>query len=284
MLRNRYRLLLPGRLILPLFRARLVAHVGGAGEVAPGDLLGFLDVQESFFQCLLVDGAWEIQSRRQRVAELVVGKGTHFLLEHGHLSFSEARTQVIDHEGYELAFLRLAVRHRCLLECFRRSSLQRKGGCVQVESVGPTPGAEISALRASASASMAARASPALLIRACSERTKRVYGAMASLIRSMERPSSASNCRLTTSPRRSRRASVFSRNSSRALRRRRGRIKSPKPAIRSAAVIPVTSATAVVATATNAAPRPRAPTSTAAVWATAPCRERASCCDSYSRS
>src|SRR5215204_891618 len=198
MLRNRYRLLLPGRLTLPLFRARLVAHVGGAGEVAPGDRLGILD-----------------------------GKRTHFLLEHGHLSFSEARTQVVDHEGYELAFLRLAVRHRCLLECFRRPSLQRKGGCVQVESVGPTPGAEISALRASASASMAVRASPALLMRACSERTKRVYGAMASLIRSMERPSSASNCRLTTSPRRSRRASVFSRNSSRALRRRLGRMNSP---------------------------------------------------------
>src|SRR5215213_2076928 len=230
MLRSRYNPLFLGCLswlTLPLFRARLVAHVGGAGEVVPGDLLEFLNVQEGFLQCLLVYGAREIQPRGQRVAELVVGKGAHFLLEHGHLSFSEAQTQVVDHEGYELAFSRLAVRHRYLLERYRRPSLQRNGGCVQVESVGPTPGAEISALRASASASMAARSSPALLMRACSERTKRVYGAMASLIRSMERLSSDSNCRLTTSLRRSRRASVFSRNSSRALRRRLGRMNSP---------------------------------------------------------
>src|SRR5215212_9085873 len=127
MLRNRYRRLLPGCLTLPLFRARLVAHVGGAGEVAPGYLLGFLDVQEGFLQRLLVDGAWEIQPPDQCVAKLLVGKGAHFLLERDHLSLTKARTQVVDHEGYELVFSRLAVRHLCLLERFRRPSLQRKG-------------------------------------------------------------------------------------------------------------------------------------------------------------
>src|SRR5918994_1771880 len=44
---------------------------------------------------------------------------------------------------------------------------------------------------------------------------------MASRMRSTERPSSASNCLLITSPRRSRRESVFSRNSGRALDRGR---------------------------------------------------------------
>src|SRR5215217_7912090 len=143
MLRSRYKPLFPGCLgwlTPPLFRARLVAHVGGADEVVPGDLLELLDVQEGFLQCLLVYGAREVQPRGQRVAELVIGKGAHFLLEHGHLSFSEARAQVVDHEGYELAFSRLAVRHRCLLERVRRPSLQRKGGCVQVEAAGPPSG------------------------------------------------------------------------------------------------------------------------------------------------
>src|SRR3954447_6621018 len=126
MLRNRYRALLQGGLTLPLFRARLVAHIGGAGEIIPGDLLGFLDVQEGFLQRLLVHGAWEVQPRYQRVAEFLIGQGAHFLLEPRYLSLPQARTQIVHHEGYELAFLRLAVRHLSLLERFRCPSLQRK--------------------------------------------------------------------------------------------------------------------------------------------------------------
>jgi hypothetical protein len=93
---------------------------------------------------------------------------------------------------------------------------------------GPTPGAEISSFKARVSASRAARASPALVIRACSDEAG--VGAMASRIRSTERFASVSNWRLTTSPRRLRRESVFSRNSSRALRRRFGRMNRPYPA------------------------------------------------------
>src|SRR5215216_5798031 len=92
MLRNRYRAPIPQRLTLPLFWARLVAHVGGAGEIAPGYLFRFFDVQEGFLQRLLVDGAGEIQPRGQRKAELLVGQGTHFLLEPGHLSLPGPRS------------------------------------------------------------------------------------------------------------------------------------------------------------------------------------------------
>jgi hypothetical protein len=64
-------------------------------------------------------------------------------------------------------------------ESFRRPSLQRIRGAVVRDDLyrdvfGPTPGAEISSFKARVSASMAARSSLALVIRACSERTKRV--------------------------------------------------------------------------------------------------------------
>src|SRR5918995_6810513 len=121
----------------------------------------------------------EIQPPRERPVELGVREDTHLFLEPGHLLFPEAGSQVVYHQGYKLAFFGLAVSHLRLLESFRRPSLQRIRGVVVRDDLygdifGPTPGAEISSFKARVSASMAVRSSLALVIRACSERTKRV--------------------------------------------------------------------------------------------------------------
>src|SRR5215210_7142097 len=81
----------------------------------------------------------EIQPRSERSSQLVVGEGAHLALEPGHFLLSEAWPEVVDHQGYELAFSRLAVSHLRLLVSLRRPSLHRKVGKRSTRGLRPDP-------------------------------------------------------------------------------------------------------------------------------------------------
>ena len=118
------------RSTFPLFGTRLVAHVGSAGEALLITPEAFLDVRQGLLQRLFVNGVGEIQPSGERLVELGARERANLFLEPGHLPLSEARSQVVYHQGYQFAFLGFAVSHLRLLESFRRPSLQRIPGAV----------------------------------------------------------------------------------------------------------------------------------------------------------